>query len=367
MKNIILIINIILIFLLFTGYYSYADLDISAESAILMDASSGRILYSSNCNKKLPMASTTKIMTALLALKKSNLDEIIQIDKDCVGIEGSSIYLFEGEKVSIEDLLYGLMLRSGNDAAISIAKYIGGDVCNFVQMMNDEANRIGAYNTNFSNPNGLHDVEHYTTAYDLAIITREALKDETFKKIVKTKTWKANRVKNDYFYNKNKTLYQYPGGDGVKTGYTINAGRCLVSSATRNDTQLIAVVLNDRNWFNDCYKLLDYGFENYKKHLIFSKGQFIKNIRVNDGTKASVPIVTSKDFITLLKNEEKGKIKITIELPSSIDAPIKENDVVGKAMVYLDGELINTTDLIAKSNIPKENTFNKIIKNLRKN
>ena len=271
--------------------------DIGAQSAILIDAKSKRVLASYNPHIKLPIASTTKIMTALIALENAKLTDKIIIDNNSVGIEGSSIYLEINEAITLEDLLYGLLLRSGNDSAIAIANYIGGDVESFSDMMNNKAMEIGAENTNFMNPHGLHDGRHYSTAYDLALITSEAMKINDFKQIVSTKTWKTDRNKNKIFYNKNKTLWEYEGGDGVKTGYTTKSGRCLVTSATRDGTQLIAVVLNDGNWFKDCYTLMDYGFENFTTYVIFEKEQFLKKIPVHNGNEEYVIAVSNDSFI----------------------------------------------------------------------
>ena len=334
----------------------------SAESAILIDAQSGRVLLEYNPHVKLPMASTTKIMTALVSLENGELKDKIKIKNDAVGIEGSSIYLYEDENIILEDLLYGLMLRSGNDSAVAIANYIGGNLEEFAEMMNKKAREIGVNNTNFVNPHGLHDDNHYSTAYDLALITREAMKIEQFKEIAKTKTWKANRDKNNLFYNKNSTLWEYEGGDGVKIGYTKRAGRCLVSSATRNGTQLISVVLNDRNWFDDCYRLMDYGFDNFATYIIFDKGQYFNKISINNGVKDHISIVTKESFSYPLKEEELGKVKLHIDLPDIIEAPIKKGDLIGNVAVYLDGKLIHEEKLVAKESINGLSPVKKILK-----
>lgn len=201
--------------ILFLNQYSYGEkLDISAQSGILIDGNSGRVLLEYNPpHLKLPMASTTKIMTALIGLEKGNIDENIIISRDAVGIEGSSIYLYEEESISLEDLLYGLMLRSGNDSAVAIANHIGGDLENFSLMMNNRAKELGAINTNFKNPHGLSAEGHYTTAYDLALISKKAIEIEKFKEISKAKTWRANRDKNNIFYNKNSTFGNMKGGE----------------------------------------------------------------------------------------------------------------------------------------------------------
>lgn len=360
------IIVFLMFLILFSNSYSVLalnekDIFINGQSGILMESKSGRILYSYNSHKKLPMASTTKIMTALLAIEKGNLDNIVKIDSSCVGIEGSSIYLRPGEEISLRDLIYGLMLRSGNDAAMAIAKYIGGSVENFIDMMNKKAKELGAYNTNFANPHGLPDKNHYSTAYDLAIITREAMKNEEFKKIAKTRLWVADRKINQYFYNKNKTLWQYEGGDGVKIGYTKSAGRCLVASATRDNMQLIAVVLNDGNWFQDCYRLFDYGFDNYKRMVVYEKGQYIKSVYVPNG-KLDILHLIAEDTLTIPLNEEEVKeIKISIKSPREIKAPISKGQKIGTIEVYLKGKLIGKNNLIAKIEINEKNLFDKIL------
>lgn len=354
---------IVFLIIIFTSSISFcSEPDISAQSAILIDAGSGRIFYSFNSQEKIPMASTTKIMTALIAIENGNMNDIVKIKKESVGVEGSSIYLFEGEEISKEDLLYGLMLRSGNDAAIAIANHIGGNTVKFIRNMNSRSKEIGALNTNFVNPHGLDDENHYTTAYDLALITKEALKLNNFKNIVSTKTWVANRVKNNYFYNKNKTIYEYDGGDGVKTGYTKKTGRCLVSSATRKGMQLIAVVLNDSNWFNDCYKLLDYGFNNYNPYILYDKGQFVRNLKVRKGNKMEVPIITEEICAIPLKDIEVDRIKTVIKLPEELIAPVSSGTVVGKIVVYMNGKILHTTNLITKYDVGKENIIDRFFR-----
>lgn len=358
-------IVVLLIILLSSSIVNGENIYLSGSSCILIDANTGRILFEKNPHVKMPMASTTKIMTALVALEYGNLEDEVIITKEAVGIEGSSIYLREGEIMSLEDLLYGLMLRSGNDAAVAIAIHVGGNLENFIDLMNKKAKEIGAVNTNFTNPHGLHDDLHYTTAYDLALITREAFKYEEFAKIAGTKSYISNRVENNYYYNKNKTLWEYKGGDGVKTGYTMRAGRCLVSSATRNGHRLITVSLNARDWFNDNYKLLDFGFENFKPYLIYDKGQFIKKIEVEKGKKKYLDLVTDSSFTYLLKDDEKSKIKLTVEVPDRVEAPINEGTKIGYLYTFFDGKLINKIDLIAKSSVGKSNILERLIERIK--
>ena len=237
---------------------------VSAKGAILIDGGDGHVIYEKNADDKLYPASTTKIMTAIIVFQileetETNLDSCVVIPKVAVGVEGSSIYLKAGEKLTIRELMYGMMLQSGNDAATALAICCGGTLENFIAMMNQEADRLGCKNTNFVNPSGLFDENHYTTARDLAVIAREAMKNEEFRQIVGAGSWKSEETERS-FANKNKTVSQYDGATGIKIGYTKLSGRTLVASAKRKDTELIAVVLNDSNWFNDAYAMLDYGF-----------------------------------------------------------------------------------------------------------
>jgi len=341
------------------------DLNLSGESYILMDSRTGRVLYERNGYKKMPMASTTKIMTALVALENGKLDDKITIGNQCVGVEGSSIYLREGEILTLKDMLYGLMLRSGNDSAIAIALHVGKSTEEFVNLMNQKAKSIGALNTNFINPHGLHDNFHYSTAYDMALITKSAFECEDFGDIVKSKSYIANREENNYFYNKNKTLWDYSGGDGVKTGYTMSSGRCLVSSASRNGMRLIAVSLNARDWFNDNYKLLNYGFNNYKPYIIYDEGQFIKKTNISKGDKKWINFVTERSCIYPLKDEEREKIKISLEITENLQAPIEKNTKIGYVYTHLNGQLIYKSNLIAKNSIKKTTMIDRFWNKIR--
>ena len=256
----------------YASYYgvvdtSGSDIGISAGQAILIDGDTGDVLYEKASDEKAYPASTTKIITALITLEmldkyQSPIKQLVEVPQIAEGVEGSSIYLKAGEKISIEDLLYGLMLVSGNDAACALAEIIGGSQEEFVQMMNDKARELGCQNTHFTNPNGLFDENHYTTARDMALIAKAAMEHPEFRKIVGARSWKATSRERDYvhFANKNKTIHQYEGGNGIKIGYTENSGRTLVASAQRGSEFMICVVMSAPDWFNDAYKLMDYGF-----------------------------------------------------------------------------------------------------------
>ena len=231
---------------------------ISAKQAILIDGETGETLFEKEAKERAYPASTTKIMTAMVVLELCrrydiDIDTEITVPKEAIGVEGSSIYLKAGENRTIEELLYGMMLRSGNDAATALAVCMGGNEENFVKMMNDKAKELKCSGTHFTNPSGLYEENHYTTAADLAHIAQKAMENETFQKIAAAKSW-------GNYTNKNKTVFQYEGGSGIKIGYTEKCGRTLAASATRKGQSLICVVLNDSNWFNDAYALMDYGF-----------------------------------------------------------------------------------------------------------
>ena len=361
----------ILIFLLicsalFNNFAYGEEMNLSGKSYILMDQVSGRILVGKNINEKMSMASTTKIMTALVALEKGNLDDMVKIGEESTNIEGSSLYLKADEVMPLMDLLYGLMLRSGNDAAIAIANHISGSEEAFISAMNAKAKYIGANNTNFKNPHGLTAKDHYSTAYDLAIITKEAFKIKEFAEVSSAKNYRGSREEYNYYINKNKTLWEYKDGDGVKIGYTMAAGRCLVSSAKRNEMRLIAVSLNAPNWFNDNYKLFDYGFENFKPYIIFNESQFITNIEISNGKNDNLPLVTENEFIYPLTEEERKELKFVINLDEEIIAPVEKNKVLGHLEVYLDGVLIKQENLIAKTNMDKKSLIQTIIDKLKR-
>lgn len=289
----------------------------SAEAMATIEASTGRLLYAKDENKKLPMASTTKIITAIVAIESGkDLDEKHIIPDKAVGIEGSSIYLKKGEHLSLRELLYGLMLRSGNDSAVAIAIIVSGSVENFVNEMNNFCMRLGLTSTHLVTVNGLHDDNHYTTAFELARITAYAMKNQTFKEIVSTKEKiidneldKKNKIR--LLKNKNKLLKNLSGADGVKTGYTKKAGRCFVGSATRNGMQIICVVLNCGPMFEETENLIDKAFNEFKLVKLLDKGELAK--ATEDGGKLKgLPLVLQNDIYYPLKPSEYSKVKGTV-------------------------------------------------------
>lgn len=318
---------------------------VAARSYIVIDADSGRIIGSRNADEKLPIASTTKIMTTILAIENAgNLERNIEVPASCTGIEGSSLYLRPKQMVSVMDLLYGTMLRSGNDAAETLAAYAGRNSTEgFVYMMNEKAAEIGAYNTNFVNPSGLHDDNHYSTAYDLAMISRYAMNNNLFKEISSSVKYSAKSL-NTTLYNKNKVVYQYPYGSGIKIGYTKAAGRCLVASAEKEGTEIIVVVLDDQHWFNDSYAMFDWAFENYKSYRIVERGQYAGSDF--DGE----PVFIADTFSFILTDEEKEKIRFEADITVPVILNGMEFPSCGTYTIYLGDEAIHTGNLTTINN-----------------
>lgn len=334
----------------------------SAECAILIDANSGNCLYAKNADEQHGMASTTKIMTALLAIERGDLDTKIQIDDAAIGIEGSSLYLQKGERLSMRELLYGLMLRSANDAATAIATACAGSVDAFAEAMNQKAETLGLRNTHFTNPHGLADENHYTTARDLANLTAFALKNETFREICSTK--KASIGETRLVVNHNKLLFTYDGACGVKTGFTKATGRCLVSAAERDGVQLVAVTLHATDDWNDHTAMLDYGFSAYESVTLSVKGDFVTRVSLCGGVADTVEAVIGESVSVCLP-KERGSIVERVEISSPKFAPIYKGDLMGKILYLLDGNIIASVPLYAKeyvSAMPIKNTFfNKFI------
>ena len=345
--------------------------EVSAKSAVLIEQSTGEILYEKNANQRLPMASTPKIMTWYVAICESNLNDDVKISHTAASVEGSKMYLAGGEVLKMSDLLYGLMLNSGNDAAIAIAEHISGSVEQFADLMNEYAKNMGLRDTHFTNPNGLHDDNHYTTAYELAKMTAVAFNNPTFAEIVGTKSKVVQQTDSHttkYLTNHNKMLRLYRGADGVKTGFTKTAGRTLVSSATRDGMQLIAVTLNAPSDWSDHTKLLDYGFENYHKRTVCAKDTVLQTVPVRNGSEPETEVYLSQDITVFEHQGNEKQYETVLELPESLPAPLSSGDVVGKLYLKDNGNIIGQSDLCVKSTVLKVETknfstnFNKIMK-----
>ena len=347
-RGFILLLCLILVFSVFQ-HNTYA-LELSAKSAILIDADSGTILYGENFSTSMAMASTTKIMTAVVALENASLDKKIIIPREAVGVEGSSIYLCENEILTLEELLYALLLASANDAAIAIAISIGGSIEGFADMMNKTALRLGLDSTHFENPHGLDSKNHYTTAKDLASLTAYALSIPKFREIVstyKTNITLGNEGNGRLLVNHNKLLRSYPGTIGVKTGFTQKSGRCLVSAAERDGLTLIAVTLNAPNDWNDHKEMLDFGFENYYSR---SFGDFSIQIPVISGEKSEI-LCGVKENIYRIMPITHGEIDTRIEMYHFAYAPISKGEKLGEIIYFCEGEEIARNDIVALEQI----------------
>lgn len=312
-----------------------------AQAAALIDVTSGRILYSKKGDERLRIASLTKIMTAIVAIERGNLKDPVKVTKNSFAKEGSSLFLKLGEEMSLENLLYGLMLRSGNDAASAIAEHVGGSEEGFVLMMNEKATALGLSNSHFMNPHGLDHDEHYSSANDLAKLTAYALKNPTFHEIVKTPVKRAPNPNEKWDYkwdNKNKMLRFYEGADGVKTGYTKKALRCLVSSATRNGQQIAAVTLNDGNDWNDHSKLLDYGFAHYPITQLTVKGQKIQGYSLVTGTGFSYALAQGEEerIIKKLVLDKRSNPDLSFGLRGFVEFTL-DGTMIGRVPVFVEG------------------------------
>ena len=350
MKKIALLILTLLMTISFSNTYADPELGSNAKAAVVMDVKTGRVLFSKNPNEKLPMASTTKIMTTLVAVESGRLKETVKVSNKAAFTEGSSIYLKEGEEITVEELLFGIMLRSGNDASMAVAEHIGGNVEGFVEMMNAKAKEIGAFNTHFANPHGLDNPEHYTTAYDLALITSYALRNEKFAEIVKTKSKTISGPPdvewNRSMKNKNKMLWEFEGGDGVKTGFTTKAGRCLVSSATRDNWQLCSVVLNCGPMWEESASILNYGFSNFSKQKVVDREEVYQQLKVVAGKQDLVELKPSFDFYMPISQEETDKLIFIPALKFNNTAPIYKGSKAGELKIYIGSEYISSIDLV---------------------
>jgi serine-type D-Ala-D-Ala carboxypeptidase (penicillin-binding protein 5/6) len=341
-----------------------ANVQVSARNAILMDQLTGRILFEKNAHEKRKIASITKIMTAIIAIESGKLDEIVTVSNHAVGVEGSSIYLTKGEKIKLEDLVYGLMLRSGNDAAVAIAEHVGGSLEGFVFLMNEKAEQIGMKNTHFSNPHGLDDHEdHYSTAYDMALLTKYAMRNETYRKISGTKIHRAKSPDGSWYRtwkNKNRLLtelYQYCTGG--KTGYTKKAKRTLVTTASKNGMDLIAVTLNGPDDWNDHIAMYESAFSQFDYIKILSEGE-IDSIK-DPAYKNKVYI--KRDVIYPLTKKETEQIKVHFDLMKP-KKKWRKNDrevpeIVGKVVIYLNEYPIQQLPVYFEHEVRPSSLFDK--------
>jgi len=331
----------------------YATDTVSARHAVLLECYSDTVVYGKNERIRAPMASTTKIMTAYIAVKYGELDETVIIPKEATNIEGSSVYLKEGERLTLLELVYALMLESANDASVAIAIAVCGDEASFVNMMNSEAEKLGLTDTHFTNPHGLDNDEHYTTAYDLARLADCAMNEPLFKKIASTQRWVipgydgGKRV----LINHNKLLRYFDGAVGIKTGFTKRSGRCLVSCAERDGVRLICVTLNAPSDWNDHKNLLSYGFGLFEGVTLAKAGAYTLSLNCVGGEKSSFLCANTDNITVTLEKGKSGKIRAVTEYDRMLCAPIKKGDKVGRIAYYIDNELIAECPLYSLENV----------------
>ena len=316
--------------------------DTSARCAILMDGGSGRVLYAQNIHEPRLIASITKLMTALVAVEREpDLDQVVTIQPEWLGSEGSSIYLRAGEQITLEGLLYGLLLQSGNDAALAIACFVAGDEGAFAQLMNRKAQELGMDNSSFANASGLNQEGHYSTAYDMALLAQACLENEAVARICATR---SITVGSRTFVNHNRLLAEYEGCVGMKTGYTQRAGRTLVSAARREGQTLICVTLDDPNDWQDHQRLLDYGFATYPSTQLCQQGQGMGQVPLSGSLLPSLAAVTAQAVRFPLAQGETPILEV--ELTGSLQAPVQAGQVVGWAVWTLDGQEVASTQLV---------------------
>ena len=317
-----------------------SGLILSASAALLMDAESGRVLYAYHAQEQSLIASTTKIMTALLAIETCNdLDETVTVCDECIGVEGSSMYLEKGDQVSVRCLLYGLMLQSGNDAAVALADHCAGSVDVFVTWMNDYAQKLGMTRTHFSNPHGLNDDDHYSTAEDMAILMRAALKEPVFREIISSRYAAMDGFE---LYNHNKLLGKYEYCIGGKTGYTQLAGRTLVTAAEKNGQTLIAVTFNAPDDWNDHIAMYEYGFSHYPLSNLATRGSICTWLQV-EGCGELLPVRCTRDLRTLVVDGD--ACTQTVTLPEKIEKPVEQGAIIGKIAFEVNGVCVGETFL----------------------
>lgn len=331
---------------------SASGLDLQAKAALLMETSSGRVLFQKNGQERLPPASVTKIMTALLVVETKDLDRSVIISEHAALTPECTVYLQEGENLMRHNLLYACMLNSANDAATALAESVAGSEAVFVRLMNQRAGEIGMLDTHFCNPHGLHDARHYTTAYDLALLTRQALSYPEFCELVSTKTkvidWAHHQDRQ--LFNQNRLLSRYAGAIGVKTGYTRQAGNCVVGAATRGGMTLIAVALNSSTVYGDLAQMLDYGFNNYQMKQV-DMANLSHSLPVADGMGTTVTAVPAEPMQLALTAAEAPYLQVDVAPGAGLKAPIEAGDIIGSVKLRLYDDVVAQSDLIALDSV----------------
>jgi len=336
-----------------------------ARASVLVDRASGRVLYAQNADALFPIASTTKVMTAMLALERSNPDDPVTASANASGVPGTSIYLSTGETLTMHQMLLGLMLRSGNDAAVAIAEHVAGSVDEFVALMNARAKALGA-TAHFTNPHGLDQDGNGASALGLAKIACEALENPDFRALVSTKTatlpWPGNLYMRS-LANKNKLLKTYPGATGVKTGFTDRAGRCLVFSARQDGMELVGVVLCCGTWFETGETLLNWGFNNFHPVKLLAAGEIAAEVPVVGGVRGYACAAAKEGFVVPVGESERCELKL--ELPASLNAPVAAGQAIGWAHAVVDGKTVASIELYATDAVEKRDFLSMLRRLLR--
>lgn len=333
---------------------------ISAASAILIEAGSGRVLYAHNADEKRPMASTTKIMTALVAVELCRPEEILKVQADCVKIEGTSLYLEENEELTLLDLLYGLILRSGNDAAAAIAKYVAGDIEHFVSLMNQRAWDLGMTGTKFDNPHGLDAEGHYSTARDMAALGAAFLKKPLLRQICVAEEYISRELTGGrvrLFKNNNKLLLRDPRACGIKIGWTEKAGRCLVAAGRVGDLELVAVVLGAPDLYTDASKLLDFGFRRTRVQELVPKGKVMVILPVVHGQAGRVAVATAAPILYPVFPNESLSFTAKVQVPAELQAPVQRGQAVGTVVIRVDADWTAEVELVAVATVQAKEGF----------
>lgn len=338
-----------------------AEPEITGEAAVLMNSKTGQVLFEKNPFLRVYPASTTKIMTAILALESGRIGETVSITLEACAIEGSAIGLQEGEQFLLEDLIYALMLNSGNDSAVAIACHVGGSVEGFVQLMNKRAAELGAADTHFNNPNGLPDPNHYSTARDMALIARYAMQNPEFREIVSTKIKTITRSDPNaqtYLENGNRLLWNYQGAIGVKTGYTEEARQCLVSAAAKEDRELIAVVMKSEGYdiWTDSSKLLDCGFIEFNQTALVEAGKHVTDAPIKYGVTKTVAAQTGSSLVYDFSKDAAPQIRQEIILSDGIAAPIQAGKKLGEMVFFSGSQELGRVDLVAQQGTKRKIT-----------
>lgn len=327
---------------------------VAAQAYCVLDSVTGRVLFQRNADERRSPASTTKIMTALVVLERADVDAKVKVSQEAANTRGSSMWLSAGEEVTVGDLLYGLLLNSGNDAGVALAEHVAGSVEEFARLMNEKARELGALSTQFKNPHGLDEPGHYSTAHDLSIIARAAMANPEFAAIVATRRkvvpWDGHK-QDRALHSHNKFLWSYEGATGVKTGYTDQAGKCLIASAFRDGWTVIATVLNSGQMYNDAATLMNVAYQSYKPTTLVRKGDVVGTVRVERGERDRVRLVAVRDLVLPLNSAERANLERLEQLPAYVAAPVAAGAVLGSVTTKVDGLALGAVEVVAAEDI----------------